>query len=70
MLSHRLLLKAGLLAGGGLMLGLRLPSLARAADTTPDSSGRFSPNAFLRIDPSGGTRHAGPAAVRAGLYRA
>ncbi|MEA2772520.1 MAG: hypothetical protein QOD93_5482, partial [Acetobacteraceae bacterium] len=30
--SRRLLLQAGLIAGGGLMIGVRLPSLARAAD--------------------------------------
>ncbi|MEA2727518.1 MAG: isoquinoline 1-oxidoreductase subunit beta [Acetobacteraceae bacterium] len=49
--SRRLLLQAGLIAGGGLMIGVRLPSLARAAD--PDPSGTFAPNAFLRIDPHG-----------------
>ena len=49
--SRRLLLKASLLAGGGLMLGLRLPSLAGAADHAP--AGSFTPNAFLSIDPKG-----------------
>jgi isoquinoline 1-oxidoreductase beta subunit len=49
--SRRLLLKAGLLAGGGLMIGLRLPGLA--ADPAPDAGGAFQPNAFLRIDPHG-----------------
>lgn len=44
--SRRLLLKAGLLAGGGLVLGLHLPSIARAA--APD--GPFEPNAFVRIN--------------------
>src|ERR1700722_4699310 len=44
--SRRALLKVALLAGGGLLLGLRLPSLAGAA-------GDFMPNAFVRIDPSG-----------------
>ena len=31
-LSRRAILKTGILAGGGLMLGLRLPGLARGAD--------------------------------------
>jgi isoquinoline 1-oxidoreductase subunit beta len=51
--SRRLLLKASLIAGGGLMLGLRLPSLARAADPATDTSEGFTPNAFLCIDPKG-----------------
>ena len=51
--SRRSLLKVGLLAGGGLMLGLRLPSLARAAPIRPRSTDQFAPNAFLRIDPRG-----------------
>ena len=48
--SRRLLLKAGGLAGGGLLLGLRLSGLARAGDPPVDG---FAPNAFLRIDPKG-----------------
>ena len=48
MLSRRHLLQASALAGGGLLLGMRL---TRAAD--PDGSGTFAPNAFLRIDGSG-----------------
>jgi len=51
--SRRLLLKVGLIAGSGLMLGLRLPSLARAAGAAPDVAGQFVPNAFVRIDPHG-----------------
>jgi isoquinoline 1-oxidoreductase beta subunit len=51
--SRRSLLKVGVLAGGGLMLGLRLPSLACAAAATPDSTDQFAPNAFVRIDPRG-----------------
>src|ERR1700761_7211422 len=47
-LSRRGILKAGILAGGGLMLGLRLPSLARA-----DAAAEFIPNAFIKIDPAG-----------------
>ena len=49
-LSRRAILTGGLLAGGGLVLGLRLPSRARAADTVAE----FMPNAFVRIEPSGG----------------
>lgn len=47
--SRRLLLKASLLTGGGLLIGLRLPSLSRA----DDAPGEFVPNAFLRIEPNG-----------------
>ena len=48
-LSRRAILKTSLLAGGGLMLGLRLPSLARGAE----AAGEFMPNAFVKIAPSG-----------------
>jgi len=48
-LSRRAILKTSVLAGGGLMLGLRLPSLARGAEP---ASG-FMPNAFVKIDPAG-----------------
>ena len=48
-LSRRTILKTGILAGGGLMLGLRLPSLARGAEP----AGEFVPNAFVKIDPTG-----------------
>ena len=48
--SRRAILAGGLLAGGGLMLSLRLPTLARAADSTATG---FVPNAFVRIEPSG-----------------
>ncbi len=51
--SRRTVLKVGFLAGGGLMLGLRLPGLARASDAALDSNGQFAPNAFVRIDPQG-----------------
>ena len=50
MLSRRAILAGGLLAGGGLMLSLRLPTLARAADS---AAAEFMPNAFVRIEPSG-----------------
>ncbi|HLZ67108.1 MAG TPA: xanthine dehydrogenase family protein molybdopterin-binding subunit [Aliidongia sp.] len=49
-LSRRATLVGGLLAGGGLMLGLRLPTRARAADA---AAAEFVPNAFVRIEPSG-----------------
>jgi isoquinoline 1-oxidoreductase beta subunit len=49
-LSRRTILKTSLLAGGGLMLGLRLPSLARGAEP---AAGEFMPNAFVKIEPSG-----------------
>jgi isoquinoline 1-oxidoreductase beta subunit len=48
-LSRRTILKTSILAGGGLMLGLRLPSLARGAEPAAD----FVPNAFVRIEPTG-----------------
>jgi isoquinoline 1-oxidoreductase subunit beta len=50
-LSRRRFLQAGVAAGGGLMLSLRLPSAngeAAAADT-----GGFAPNAFVRIGGDG-----------------
>jgi isoquinoline 1-oxidoreductase beta subunit len=47
--SRRLLLKAGLLAGGGLLIGLRLPSMAGAASPADT----FVPNAFVQIDTHG-----------------
>jgi len=52
-LSRRTLLKVSLVGGSGLMLGMWLPGLARAADPTLDASGEFVPNAFVRIDPHG-----------------
>jgi isoquinoline 1-oxidoreductase beta subunit len=48
-LSRRTIIKTSLVAGGGLMLGLRLPSLARGAEPGAD----FMLNAFVRIEPSG-----------------
>jgi isoquinoline 1-oxidoreductase beta subunit len=48
-LSRRTILKTSLMAGGGLMLGLRLPGLARGAA----EAAVFVPNAFVRIEPSG-----------------
>jgi isoquinoline 1-oxidoreductase beta subunit len=69
--SRRLLLQASLIAGGGLMLGLRLPTLARAADPAPAADGTFAPNAFLRIDPKGTTTFILPhTEVGQGIYTA
>jgi hypothetical protein len=42
--SRRRLLQASAAVGGGLLLGLRLPFNAEAAD-----GGQFAPNAFVRI---------------------
>ena len=49
--SRRTLLKTATLAGGGLLLGLRLNGRVRAAD--PEPAEPFAPNAFIRIDPNG-----------------
>jgi isoquinoline 1-oxidoreductase beta subunit len=48
-LSRRALVKTAIVGGAGLMLGLRLPSLARGAQNLPD----FVPNAFIKIDEAG-----------------
>ena len=48
--SRRTLLKGGLALGGGLLLSLRLPSLARAQSA---GIADFAPNAFIRIDHAG-----------------
>ncbi|QAY95657.1 aldehyde dehydrogenase [Methylovirgula ligni] len=49
--SRRFVLKAGAAAGGGLLLGLHLPSLARA--TAAPGAMDLAPNAFVRIDTHG-----------------
>ncbi len=49
--SRRFVLKAGAVAGGGLLLGLHLPSLARA--TAAPAAVDLEPNAFVRIDTRG-----------------
>ena len=45
--TRRLVLKAVLMAGGGLLVSLRFPRAARAAETT------LVPNAFIRVPPIG-----------------
>ena len=49
--SRRTVLKMGMAAGGGLMLGFGLP--LHAADTEAENTGSFVPNAFIRIDRGG-----------------
>ena len=49
--TRRFILKAGAIAGSGLMLGLRLSTPALAANPTPSNG--FLPNAFVRIDRQG-----------------
>ena len=66
--SRRFVLKASAAAGGGLLLGLHLPSLARAGAET-DATGEFTPNAFVRIDTHGGVTLISPhAEVGQGIY--
>lgn len=50
--SRRAVLKAGLAAGGALVLGFYLPE--RQAKAAPAAASAFAPNAFIRIDPKGG----------------
>ena len=50
-IARRTVLKAGLAAGGALVLGFYLPE--RQAKAAPATSAPFAPNAFIRIDPKG-----------------
>ena len=60
-LGRRAFLKVGIAVGGGLLVGMRLVSTARADSlltratplSPPDFSGDFEPNAFIRVDPKG-----------------
>ena len=68
--SRRLVLKAGLLAGGGLLLSLRFPPAARAADMPSGTEGAaFVPNAFIEVPPTGKIVFISPhAEVGQGIY--
>lgn len=53
-LDRRTFLKAGAAAGGGLLLGVRLPVSARNADAAGSTvADRFAPNGFVRIGRDG-----------------
>ena len=53
-ISRRNFMKVTSVAGAGLAIGFYLPSALRKLNGTPDpSTGAFSPNAWLRIDPAG-----------------
>jgi len=52
-LSRRNFLKTGLLAGGGLLLGVSTPARAAQGGVASASSETFVPNAFLRIGKDG-----------------
>jgi isoquinoline 1-oxidoreductase beta subunit len=68
--SRRLVLKAGLLAGGGLLLSLHLPRAARAAGTPPGTEeAAFAPNAFIEVPRTGKIIFISPhAEVGQGIY--
>ena len=51
--SRRSLLKAGAVAGGGLLLGFSLPPSMRGAVAAGAAADSFAPNAFVRIDRDG-----------------
>jgi isoquinoline 1-oxidoreductase beta subunit len=53
-LSRRNFLKTGLLAGGGLLLGVSIPARGAQGAVASPSSETFVPNAFLRIGKDGG----------------
>jgi isoquinoline 1-oxidoreductase subunit beta len=50
-LSRREFLKAGVVAGGGLVLGFYIPFGMQAQ--AAEAAAKFAPNAFLRIDTAG-----------------
>ncbi len=52
-LNRRGFLKAGVLAGGGLLLGLSLGETPALAQAAPATAADFTPNAFIRLTPDG-----------------
>ncbi|MEP6947607.1 MAG: xanthine dehydrogenase family protein molybdopterin-binding subunit [Acidobacteriota bacterium] len=55
-IDRRSFLKATLISGGALLVGLNLPNASRAAERfgiTPVADAAFQPNAFIRIAPDG-----------------
>ncbi len=67
--SRRFMLKAGLAAGGGLMLNLYFPEFVRAAMPEGQPSAAFKPNAFIQIDKTGAvTLIMGDAEVGQGIF--
>jgi isoquinoline 1-oxidoreductase beta subunit len=52
-LSRRNFLKTGLLAGGGLLLGVSIPRRAARGAVASQSNEAFAPNAFLRVGKDG-----------------
>ncbi len=51
--SRREFLKVSALAGGGMLIGVVVPSLHRFAEAAPAPVAPFAPNAFIRITPDG-----------------
>src|SRR5271169_1121761 len=52
-LNRRDFIKVTSAAGAGLVIGVYLPALQRFEAPAPDPEGTFTPNMWLRIDPSG-----------------
>jgi isoquinoline 1-oxidoreductase subunit beta len=68
--ARRSVLKAGLAAGGALVLGFYLPE-RQAKGAAAATAASFAPNAFIRIDPKGGVSLVMPMAeMGQGIYTA